>query len=232
MITAVLLDLYETLVTERVTGPVRASSLGARLGLDPIAFRKAWASLRPRVVRGQSSFADALIEAAKQLGQPVDLATVKGVCVERIREKASLFRQIDPNAVAVLRQLRNRGLKLAVVSNCFAEDVEAWPRCAVAPWVEVSVFSFDVGAAKPEPEIYMEALRRLDVESSHAVFIGDGGDDELLGAERVGLRAACAIWFRGELAGVPAHIPRLSSWQAVVELVTAGEHPVTADGGA
>ena len=29
-------------------------------------------------------------------------------------EKASLFRQIDPDTVSVLRQLRNRGLKLAV----------------------------------------------------------------------------------------------------------------------
>jgi putative hydrolase of the HAD superfamily len=84
------------------------------------------------------------------------------------------------------------------------------------------VFSFEVGTAKPEPRIYLEALQRLGVEGSNAVFIGDGADDELLGAERTGLRAAQAAWFRGELAGLPPHIPRLSSWPAVFELVTGG----------
>jgi putative hydrolase of the HAD superfamily len=90
-----------------------------------------------------------------------------------------------------------------------------------ASCVDVSVFSFDVGLAKPEPEIYVEALRRLNAEGRHAVFVGDGGDDELVGAERAGLRAAHATWFRGESMGLPAHIP-LSSWQAIVELAAAG----------
>jgi len=222
MITAVLFDLYETLVTERGTNAVRASSLGPRLGLDATAFRKAWKSQRPRVIRGRLSFADALIDIGTQLGQPVDPDIVLGLCEERVREKSALFGRLDPGAVAALRHLGNRGVKLAVVSNCCAEDVEAWPRCVAAPCVDVSVFSFEVGVAKPEPAIYLEALRRLDVESRHAVFVGDGGDDELLGAERAGLHAAHATWFRGELVGLPPHIPRLSSWQAVLELATAG----------
>ena len=60
MIKAVLLDLFETLVTERHLAPVRASSLGERLGLESTAFRARWRSQRPRVLRGQLSFADAL----------------------------------------------------------------------------------------------------------------------------------------------------------------------------
>jgi putative hydrolase of the HAD superfamily len=222
MITAILFDLYETLVTERGTNAVRASSLGPRLGLEPTAFRKAWTSQRPRVIRGQLSFADALIDIGTQLGRPVDSAIVHGLRVERVREKSALFRHLDPVAIAVLRHLGNHGVKLAVVSNCFAEDVEAWPGCVAASCVDVSVFSFDVGLAKPEPEIYVEALRRLNAEGRHAVFVGDGGDDELVGAERAGLRAAHATWFRGESMGLPAHIPRLSSWQAIVELAAAG----------
>jgi putative hydrolase of the HAD superfamily len=111
---------------------------------------------------------------------------------------------------------------LAVVSNCFAEDVDAWPQCLAAECFDASVFSFEVGTAKPEPDIYLAAMQRLGVEVCNAVFIGDGGDDELLGAERAGLRAAQAAWFRGELVGLPRHIPRLSSWSGVLELATAG----------
>jgi len=168
------------------------------------------------------SFAEALLNVGTQLGQPVDPTIVHSLCVERVREKSGLFGHLDPASVAVLRHLSNRGVKLAVVSNCFAEDVEAWPACAVASCVDVSIFSFEIGVAKPEPEIYAEALRRLNAEGRHALFVGDGGDDELLGAERAGLRAAHAAWFRGELAALPAHIPRVSSWQAVLEFAMAG----------
>jgi len=219
MMTAVLFDLYETLVTERGTNPVRASTLGPRLGLDPGAFRTAWRSRRPRVLRGQLSFAGALTDVGTELGQPIDPAVVQELCADRVREKSVLFDHLDPDAVAVVRHLSGRGVRVAVVSNCFAEDVEAWPGCAMAPFVDAPVFSFDCGAAKPEPEIYLEALRRLGVDCRRAAFIGDGGDDELLGAARVGLRPAQASWFRGEIAALPAHIPRLSSWKAVIQFV-------------
>jgi putative hydrolase of the HAD superfamily len=167
------------------------------------------------------SFADALRHVGATLGRTLDFTVVHSLCEERRLEKAAVFERFDPEAIAMLRELRDRGLKLAVVSNCFPKDVEAWPRCSGAQWFDTSVFSFDVGAAKPEPQIYLEAVQRLGIESAEAVFVGDGGDDELLGAERAGLRAAQATWYRGELAGVPARIPRLSSWRAVLELAAA-----------
>lgn len=222
MIAGVLFDLYETLVTERHATPARASSLGERLGLDAVAFRKAWKRQRARIIRGQVSFVDALLEIGAALGRRLDPELVRTLSEERRVEKAALFQRFDPVAVGVLRQLRHRGCKLAVVSNCFAEDVEAWPRWPAVECFDASVFSFEVGIAKPEPHIYLEAKQRLGVAASDAVFIGDGGDDELLGAERAGLRAAQAAWFRGELAGLPRHIPRLSSWSEVLELATAG----------
>jgi FMN phosphatase YigB (HAD superfamily) len=57
------------------------------------------------------------------------------------------------------------------------------------------VFSCEVGLAKPDPHIYVEAVRRLQVDVSETWFIGDGGDDELSGTERAGLRAFKALWF-------------------------------------
>lgn len=222
MIAAVLFDLYETLVTERNATTGRASSLGERIGLDGPAFRKAWKPQRFRVIRGEVSFTEALVEVVTTLGGAVDPAIVRGLCEERCREKSALFDRFDPEALAALRHLHEQGFRLAVVSNCFAEDVQAWPRCAAARWFDAAVFSFDVGAAKPEPAIYLEAMRRLRVEPADALFVGDGGDDELLGAERVGLRTAQACWFQDGLGGQPARVLRLFSWQAVLELAMAG----------
>jgi putative hydrolase of the HAD superfamily len=57
------------------------------------------------------------------------------------------------------------------------------------------VFSYQVGHLKPEPEIYLLACRRLAVSPADAVFVGDGGSDELSGATGVGMRAYAARWF-------------------------------------
>ena len=57
------------------------------------------------------------------------------------------------------------------------------------------MFSFEVGVAKPDPAIYLEAARRLRVDVSETCFIGDGADEELAGAERAGLHAIRALWF-------------------------------------
>lgn len=222
MITSVFFDLYETLLTERNTAPVRASSLGEILGLDQAVFREAWKCQRPRVIRGELSFAAALIEVAAQQDHTVSPIVVRRLCEDRIREKSALFEQFGPDVLAVIGRLRAQKIKLAIVSNCFAEDVQAWPTCAAAQWFDAAIFSFNIGAAKPERAIYQEAINRLRAEPAETLFVGDGGDDEVLGARRAGLRAAQAAWFRGELAGMPASIPCLKAWSDVLDLVAAG----------
>lgn len=213
---AILFDLYETLVTEANTVPVRASSLGARLGLDGPAFRAAWKETRGRIVRGELSFAGALRDIGATLGVTVDPAVAEALSRERQSEKAALFRNISADALATLQHLRDSGYKLAVVSNCFAEDVVAWPTCAASDYFDTAVFSCMVGCAKPDPAIYVEALQRLGVPAANAGFIGDGGDNELLGAQRVGLRVAQATWYRQHAPDVPQEAIPLSSWSAVL----------------
>lgn len=45
--------------------------------------------------------------------------------------------------------LRGREIRLGVVSNCLAEDVAAWPGSSLASRFGCTVFSFEVGLAKP-----------------------------------------------------------------------------------
>jgi putative hydrolase of the HAD superfamily len=141
------------------------------------------------------SFREALLQIATRLNIALDAAVVQRVCDERVRAKRAIFEGIEPDVVAMIRDLLQRGTRLAAVSNCFAEDVEAWSGCALASQFTCAVFSFAIGVAKPDPEIYLEAVRRLGVDPAEALFVGDGADDELRGAERAGLRAAHAAWF-------------------------------------
>jgi HAD superfamily hydrolase (TIGR01509 family) len=219
--TAILFDLYETLVTERDTVQTRAGSLGEALGLDPKLYRPRWKALRPRVVRGELSLAQALHDIGSQLGVAVGSETVQRLCLQRAREKVVVFERIDPDLAAMIRALRDEGLRLAVLSNALAEDVSSWPGCSLDGLFDVEMFSFAAGVAKPDPAIYEEALRRLDVTTADAVFIGDGGDDELGGATRVGLRAYRAGWYATSTlpSAAETSVPTLTHWREIAAIL-------------
>jgi len=195
MIRAVVFDLYETLITESGIQPTRAGSLAATLGLEKDAYRREWKARRPRVVRGEMSFAEALTEISQALGGHVDQEVVRRICQQRIGEKAVVYAQAHEDVRTLVATLAHHGVRLATVSNGFQEDVIGWPGWALADKFACTVFSCAERVAKPDPEIYRRAIERLDVEPASAVYIGDGADNELAGAERVGLRAGRAAWF-------------------------------------
>ena len=195
MIKAVIFDLFETLITESGTRPAGVSSRASMLGCEREAFRGGWRAVRPEVMTGRIAFRRALADITSRLGRPADDAVLRELCEERVRIKGEALARSEPQVLVMLDCLRDRNIRLGVVSNCFAEDVAAWPTSVLASRFDCAVFSCEVGLAKPDPEIYREATRRLAVDASEAWFIGDGQDDELRGAEQVGLRAWKALWF-------------------------------------
>ena len=62
-----------------------------------------------------------------------------------------------------------------------------WPETLFHGLFDAEVFSSSVGLRKPDPRIYALALDELKVPASEALFVGDGANDELAGAERVGM---------------------------------------------
>ena len=195
MVKAVLFDLYETLITQTHIQPTRASTLAATLGLERDAYRREWKSRRPRVVTGELSFANALSEISQALAGRADADTVQRICEQRLRENTAAHAHIDDAVATAVAALAKAGVRLGVISNGFEEDVTPWAGCSLAPAFRCTVFSCRERVAKPNPDVYLRALQRLGVDAENAVYIGDGGDDELAGAEQAGLRAFRASWF-------------------------------------
>ena len=196
MTQAVLFDLFETLVTESNAPIRRASSLAAALGVnDEDAYRRHWRSRRLDIVLGRCSYRHTLAEIVRELGGVPDKQLLEQLRSERVSQKAAVLRTVEPDVLAAIDDLRARGLKLGVVTNCFAEDVAGWDASPLRPFLDVALFSCAAGLAKPDPEIYLLACRELRVPPGRALFIGDGGDDELAGARTAGLRACRALWF-------------------------------------
>jgi HAD superfamily hydrolase (TIGR01509 family) len=195
MIQGVLFDLFETLVTESSASMRRASSLAVELGVNEDAYRLHWRSRRLDIVLGRCSFRDTLAQIVRTLGGTPDERLLEHLRFERMQQKAAVLRTVEPDLLAAIDALRARGLKLAVVSNSFAEDVAGWETSPLRSFFDVTLFSCAAGLAKPDPEIYLLACRELQLPPGRALFIGDGADDELAGARTAGLGACRALWF-------------------------------------
>ena len=90
-----------------------------------------------------------------------------------------------PDAADVLKGLHRQGIKTAVVSNIAFDVRPAFASIGAAESVDEFVLSFEVGAIKPNAEIFEMALQRLGVEAAHAVMVGDS-DEADGGARAVG----------------------------------------------
>ena len=88
---------------------------------------------------------------------------------------------------ATLEAVRHRGLKVGVVSNVPADLRPVFAKHDLAPLVDSYTHSFEVGAEKPDPAIFLAAAKSLGVKPSETFMVGDHEVDR--GAERAGMRA-------------------------------------------
>jgi HAD superfamily hydrolase (TIGR01509 family) len=92
------------------------------------------------------------------------------------REFSETGVELWEDSLPVVHELRDRGVKTALVSNCSHSTRGIVERLGLNEAFDEVLLSFEVGLRKPDPAIYREALRRLDVEPARAVFVDDQPD--------------------------------------------------------
>jgi len=94
-----------------------------------------------------------------------------------------------PGARATVQELKRRGFLLGVITDTMfpLEWKMRWlARAGVAEFMDVIASSTVVAAHKPDPPIYLEALRQAALTPAEAAFVGHSAH-ELDGARRVGM---------------------------------------------
>ena len=198
-IRAVIFDLWDTLVDWPAAEWMELRRrLADRMGLDSDRFETLW---EETYWQRQTSPIRTVFEA---MGADED-------SVEELVRLRSAFTRAGlrprPGAIETLRDIRRRGFRLGLISVCSEEVPLLWPETEFADLFDSAVFSATCGLRKPDPEIYLLACRELGVEPQEALFVGDGANDELAGAERVGMRAVLI-----HRAGRDPHWPELRNW--------------------
>ena len=97
----------------------------------------------------------------------------------------------DPDAVAVLTALRERGLRTGLLSNTH------WPRELHERWLQeaglldlldVRLYTSGMTHMKPHPQAFRALLEAVGVAPGRAVFVGDRPRDDISGAQAAGMR--------------------------------------------
>ena len=105
------------------------------------------------------------------------------------------FADLSPNEpmIAFMRDLRGRGLRLAICTNNVREWEQRWRAMVpVTGDLRLVVDSAHVGMRKPEPGIYELTVEQLGVAPGEALFVDDI-EINCDAAQALGLRP---VWFR------------------------------------
>ena len=133
--------------------------------------------------------------------------------VRRDQELLLANARLYDDVIPFLHGLRDRGIKIAIVSNCTENTRALLVANGVDQLADELVLSCEVRSAKPAPEIFRHALDRLGVAAEAAVFVDDQARF-CAGSVAVGIRAAQIVRADPGRAGpqraVPAPEPRWS----------------------
>jgi len=95
--------------------------------------------------------------------------------------------QAYQESAGVLAALRDRGLRIGILSNIGIDPRGVLERTGLAGRYDAEVFSFEVGVVKPDAEIFRIAAERLGLAPLEVLMVGDSVEDDG-GAAHIGMR--------------------------------------------
>ncbi len=138
-----------------------------------------------------ASLSDLLAEATRALGADVTAAVLEEAGT-RYLDTWTPHIAHDPEAAPTLAALRERGLRIGLLSNTH------WPRAyhehflerdGLRDLIDARAYTSEMTYMKPHPEAFRHALDAVGIEDpARAVFVGDRLFDDVFGAQRAGMR--------------------------------------------
>jgi putative hydrolase of the HAD superfamily len=134
----------------------------------------------------------------------------------------------DPDVRPMFEGLRERGIKVGVLSNTLwprAQHERVFARDGILELIDGAVYSSELPWAKPHPEAFGAAMRAVGVtDPAAAVYVGDRLFEDVYGAQAAGMRAvhvphsAIPAQQHGHTQGVPdAVIDRISDLLPIID---------------
>lgn len=136
-----------------------------------------------------ASFIEALYNAFDEMGIPPERIDMNEILLQYNWQPVPGVAPF-PDAHAVLTELKARGYKIGLITNAFQpmwmRDVEL-NAFDLMKYLDARITSGDTRFMKPHPAIYWRMLGLLDLMPEDAIFVGDRPNQDILGAQNVGM---------------------------------------------
>jgi len=206
MLKAILFDLGDTLFDFEPMDTRAAFELSGRRTHDYLAgkgfrlpsFRRYFwmqynalrlAYLWSKIVRREFNSFDLMCRLCRRMNLQMDDAALRELCWQWYLPMIDLC-SVAPEVIPTLTKFRDRGLKLALVSNTFFPGFVLDRHLAhhgLLEFFPTRIYSSEVGYRKPDARIYRIALGAVGVAPGEAVFVGDIVKTDIVGARGVGM---------------------------------------------
>ena len=191
---AVIFDMYETLITLHASPLYFSAEMAADAQLPVEEFRRDWYPTEEDRTLGRLTLEQALRPILEKHGRYSE--TLLALMGEKRRAtKRASFDHLHPEILPMLRALKERGVLIGLITNCFLEEAEYIRQSELFPYFDAALLSCEVGLAKPDEAIFRQCTARLGVAPQECLYIGDGGSMELETAQGLGMQAAQAVWY-------------------------------------
>ena len=170
-------------------------------GIPVASFKQAFWADRIRYDAGLCQPADYWRALASTAGTQIEDQRIPAL----IRTEIELWNNYDWRVLAWANQLREAGYRTAILSNLprpLGEELRATP--GFLEHFDHVTFSYELRKVKPQPEIYLDAIRGLGIEPGEALFLDDRPDN-VEGALAVGMPALLYSTWEDFVDGGRAH---------------------------
>jgi HAD superfamily hydrolase (TIGR01509 family) len=135
-------------------------------------------------------------------------------------QASNLWEYVPPNVIPALTTLRERGLRLVVVSNANGTLLAHMDRLGMTARFDHVLDSQDEGVEKPDPRFFEIALARSGARKDTTIHVGDLYYVDVVGARNAGLRGV--LLDEADLRP-DADCPRVRTLDELVKAISAGE---------
>ena len=196
MIKAVVFDVFETLVTLCGKGRYLSEDMAKDAGVPTRQFQEDWWQTEYDRSTGKLTTKEGIAITLKHCNVYSEELLEK-INTKRVESKRDVFDadQMHPGILPMLKALKDKGLKIALISNCYSEEARAIRSSEIFPYIDVPILSYEQHVCKPEPEIFEKCLQELGLSPQECLYVGDGGSNELSAAKEVGMQPVQAAWY-------------------------------------
>jgi len=181
---AVLFDAGDTLIRLSCSGETLLHQAAVRLGagpLDPDEVEQVWRRVLERSGTAEELAKGRDLSSVRHREVWVALYRVAG-CDRLVPGLSEELYQLTvsagsweafPDTLPTLKALRDRGLRVGIVSDTGFDLRPAMDHLGLSPFLDTVVLSFEYGVCKPAAKVFLTACDQLHVHPERTLMVGD-----------------------------------------------------------